>query len=299
MEMSDLPIATKSDIRYLKRIASGANWGGLPAVRLANFIRRKLVTVTEDGEFKVNPYTLGVVPPPADYQGKRILGGGFSVLGEINPAAVLQAEWPKTRRSSDRILPFVIEGKEYFVRWSIRYPQFHQSSVCAACGLTGTRMLLGRNGNDLKARPHFNFYAETDDALVLMTRDHIVPLSKGGKDNLLNLQTLCTLCNGVKGDKEMNLETLRARHSVTQRRGVVQSGPTSDIARVKVVVTVEIDRNVPLFGTRLDDRTNVPDYKLGRIVAENVRSMVGDEGYKANGFNLVSVAAESTESQSS
>lgn len=33
--------------------------------------------------------------------------------------------------------------------------------------------------------------------------DHIHPVSKGGTDNLVNLQTLCTSCNGSKGSKTM------------------------------------------------------------------------------------------------
>lgn len=40
-------------------------------------------------------------------------------------------------------------------------------------------------------------HCETKDRTV----DHVVPLSKGGKSNWLNLVTACRKCNGAKGDK--------------------------------------------------------------------------------------------------
>ena len=36
---------------------------------------------------------------------------------------------------------------------------------------------------------------------VLITKDHIIPKSKGGKDKLDNYQTMCVRCNKRKGNK--------------------------------------------------------------------------------------------------
>lgn len=46
-----------------------------------------------------------------------------------------------------------------------------------------------------------NLYA-VDEAgnEVLMTKDHIVPHSKGGIDDISNYQTMCVRCNQKKGN---------------------------------------------------------------------------------------------------
>lgn len=43
---------------------------------------------------------------------------------------------------------------------------------------------------------------------VPLTRDHVVPLSKGGTDFASNLQPLCERCNSAKGDQEIDFRTL-------------------------------------------------------------------------------------------
>lgn len=83
------------------------------------------------------------------------------------------------------------------------------NNQCVVCKRVGTLWLLQahhchRNDNGdiiLRENPHLNLYTvDDDDSLVLMTRDHIVPRSKGGLDVLENLQTMCTICNNAKGN---------------------------------------------------------------------------------------------------
>lgn len=110
------------------------------------------------------------------------------------------------------VLPYVGTTKKY-INWilsltSLRYQTFTKSVVCQHCGLKGSIMRLERDLGMKKINgiPHFNLYAVDDDGqLVLMTRDHIIPRSKGGEDTLQNSQTLCLKCNLLKGN-EMPLQ---------------------------------------------------------------------------------------------
>ena len=71
---------------------------------------------------------------------------------------------------------------------------------CACCGLEGSFFAIETQKEDIP--PHINLYA-IDEAgrEVLMTHDHIIPRSKGGKNKLENCQTMCKPCNEKKGDK--------------------------------------------------------------------------------------------------
>lgn len=86
---------------------------------------------------------------------------------------------------------------------SLRYATFYQKGVkCACCGKEGKYFqLCGEDGSD---RRHFNLYAEDG---TLMTKDHIIPKAKGGKDTVENLQPMCVKCNKEKGCKYDEIKT--------------------------------------------------------------------------------------------
>ena len=84
--------------------------------------------------------------------------------------------------------------------------------VCVSCGLTGTYFALERHRIlSRHSDPnvwHFNLYAlDAEGQEVLMTRDHINPLSKGGPDSLTNSQTMCAHCNNKKGNNVSDIQS--------------------------------------------------------------------------------------------
>lgn len=70
--------------------------------------------------------------------------------------------------------------------------------ICADCGVTGAFFALERTNK--KYPWNLELYGTDESgAEVLMTKDHITPKSKGGKDHISNTQTMCTHCNLKKG----------------------------------------------------------------------------------------------------
>jgi 5-methylcytosine-specific restriction endonuclease McrA len=93
-----------------------------------------------------------------------------------------------------------LDGDEVRVK-GIRMKSFAVNGIkCVTCGLVGTFFVKEKLPGDNSF--HLNLYAvDKDGKEVLMTRDHIQPKSKGGPETLENMQTMCTRCNGKKGNK--------------------------------------------------------------------------------------------------
>lgn len=86
---------------------------------------------------------------------------------------------------------------------SLRYATFKRCGVkCCWCGIEGSFFLLQARPDERPGIGHFNLYAlDRDKALVLMTKDHVIPKSKGGGDKAKNLVTMCCNCNFLKADR--------------------------------------------------------------------------------------------------
>jgi hypothetical protein len=114
--------------------------------------------------------------------------------------------------SSQKNTVAVFDGDEIKMN-SLRYHVFKRSLCCATCGIIGSffakEMVIERANKKPKDKTtgeefdrwHFNLYAvDGEGKEILMTKDHIIPLSKGGSSSLNNLQTMCAPCNRKKGN---------------------------------------------------------------------------------------------------
>jgi hypothetical protein len=85
---------------------------------------------------------------------------------------------------------------------SQRYQTFFTKGLrCAKCGIEGKFFAKEKNLGDKSY--HLNLYAVDENGNeVLMTKDHIIPLSKGEDNDISNYQTMCERCNFAKGNNE-------------------------------------------------------------------------------------------------
>ena len=83
---------------------------------------------------------------------------------------------------------------------SLRLLTFKDKGVdCVSCSTKGKFLALERNYSE--SVYHINLYGiDSEGKEVLMTKDHILPKSKGGADKIENMQTMCIICNGEKGN---------------------------------------------------------------------------------------------------
>lgn len=73
--------------------------------------------------------------------------------------------------------------------------------TCVHCGKQGMFFAAEKTKDQLTPKCHLNLYhINKAGKETMITVDHIVPKSKGGGNEMSNLQPLCIECNGRKGN---------------------------------------------------------------------------------------------------
>ena len=101
----------------------------------------------------------------------------------------------KNKKIGDKFL-FRVGTISYYIRCTATMKVVAKNPVCAICGTKATHAILCEN----EGKYYISFYTERNGQLVLFTKDHIVPYSKGGSNNINNLQCCCEVCNRAKGN---------------------------------------------------------------------------------------------------
>lgn len=88
---------------------------------------------------------------------------------------------------------------------SDRYKIFKTKGIKCECGVEGKYFAKERTYTKLPPKIisyHLNLYGiRKDGTEVMMTKDHIIPKSKGGQNSLSNYEPMCQDCNTEKSNK--------------------------------------------------------------------------------------------------
>lgn len=90
---------------------------------------------------------------------------------------------------------------------SQRIETFKKSTSCICCGIKSSYYKKFSHNKDIS--PHLNLYANENGIEILMTKDHILPKSLGGKDIIENYTTACITCNNFKGNSTLTWDEIR------------------------------------------------------------------------------------------
>lgn len=139
------------------------------------------------------------------------LGEVKTLLKDFNPTKLLRKEIYSIEEARDKVKDVLFEKDKKLAKVdfdgdlikgnSQRYQTFFTKGCkCVVCGIEGKYFAKERHLQDRSY--HLNLYAVDDNGdEILMTKDYIIPRSKGGIDNISNYQTMCKLCNEAKGNK--------------------------------------------------------------------------------------------------
>lgn len=107
---------------------------------------------------------------------------------------------------TNRYQTWVLQGSEVTVT-PRRLFSFRENHKCVCCGRAGQFFIAERHLNDEQNHVYMNLYGiDNSSALVMMTVDHILPDSYGGRYHDSNFQTMCQPCNGKKRNEMTNTE---------------------------------------------------------------------------------------------
>lgn len=123
---------------------------------------------------------------------------------------------------------------------------------CWSCGCEADRWIADRGQNNHQGYPVLNLYGVRDGQIVLMNRDHIIPKSLGGVDDLVNLRPACEVCNGGRGnmltpeelqfrkDNPHLVNQARLNQGKTNARRAIKAHPNDPVEQRRIAAAFEM-----------------------------------------------------------
>ncbi len=170
-------------------------------------------------------------------------------IDRSNPKKTILAEYSVDEifdklKSDGARQEFCVKDKVYRVKMnSKRYFVLKENKSCVACGIECKKAVL-ELPSDCEY-PHFNLYGEENGKLVLMTKDHKLAVARGGKDTMDNYQSMCAICNNIKGKDNLepeHVKVLRDIYNDGVKKGKNSTEIHYDIQEHKAKLLTEINK---------------------------------------------------------
>ena len=151
----------------------------------------------------------------------------------------------------------VFEGENIKMN-SLRLHTFKEKGcVCVSCGRVGTHFRLQKTKKDINY--HFGLYSDDE---IEMSKDHIVPKSKGGLDSLNNMQTMCVICNSKKGNSYTAEDVLKGEYLDKSKLNEKGEGQTNFNDKKEKIVypTFNIKDIIEKYPNLLEHKNKIEGY---------------------------------------
>lgn len=120
--------------------------------------------------------------------------------------------------SQSRKFSYLYKGVMYEISISDTAKTVARNPRCCFCGAEATKAFVVEQSGGFGIR----FFTEKNGELILFTKDHKIPKSKGGRNRFNNYQTCCEVCNRLKGniskDNEVSKCVIEIRKKVSNQK---------------------------------------------------------------------------------
>lgn len=123
--------------------------------------------------------------------------------------------------SQSRKFSYLYKGIMYEISISDTAKIVARNPRCCFCGAEATKAFVVEQLGGFGIR----FFTEKNGELILFTKDHKIPKSKGGRNRFNNYQTCCEVCNRLKGnisrDNEVSKCVIEMRKKVSNQKNYI------------------------------------------------------------------------------